>query len=272
MAVTAIMEIGKMEMVKMEMVEMEIQMRMTGNSHKRTVGIDAAFAMSWRELIKLMAKVYCPRNEIQKMKSELWDLIVRNNDLATYTPRFQEFTMMCIKMAPEEEDRVEKDHKLKGYVVKNAKNKRRLEVNQRENLAQRPPFKRPNVGGRGDANPDSNVIKGTFLLNNQYASMIIDSSADRSFVSTNFNTLLNVTPDTLDLSYAVELADGRISETNTILRGYKSKEKRLEDVPTIRDYPEVFPKDLHGLPPMLQVKFQIELVPGAAPVARAPYR
>ncbi|GKA65652.1 hypothetical protein Tco_0765359 [Tanacetum coccineum] len=41
------------------------------NSHKRTIGTDAAFAMSWRELMKLMAKVYCPRNEIQKMKSEL---------------------------------------------------------------------------------------------------------------------------------------------------------------------------------------------------------
>ncbi|GJR10444.1 hypothetical protein Tco_0793096 [Tanacetum coccineum] len=39
--------------------------------HKRTVGTDAAFIMSWRELIKLMAEVYCPRNEIQRMESEL---------------------------------------------------------------------------------------------------------------------------------------------------------------------------------------------------------
>ncbi|GKD33095.1 hypothetical protein Tco_1248604, partial [Tanacetum coccineum] len=41
------------------------------NSHKRTVGTDAAFIMSWRELMKLMAEVYCPRNEIQRMESEL---------------------------------------------------------------------------------------------------------------------------------------------------------------------------------------------------------
>ncbi|GJY99888.1 hypothetical protein Tco_0517318 [Tanacetum coccineum] len=54
--------------------------------------------------------------------------------------------------------------------------------------------------------------------------------------------------------------------------GDKSEEKRLEDVPTIRDFPEVFPEDLPGLPPTQQVKFQIDLVPGAAPVARAPYR
>ncbi|GJU50679.1 putative reverse transcriptase domain-containing protein [Tanacetum coccineum] len=52
----------------------------------------------------------------------------------------------------------------------------------------------------------------------------------------------------------------------------KSEEKRLEDVPTVRDFPEVFPEDLPGLPPTRQVEFQIDLVPGAAPVARAPYR
>ncbi|GJX82963.1 putative reverse transcriptase domain-containing protein [Tanacetum coccineum] len=52
----------------------------------------------------------------------------------------------------------------------------------------------------------------------------------------------------------------------------KSNEKRLEDVPTVRDFLEVFPEDLPGLPPTRQVEFQIDLVPGAAPVARAPYR
>ncbi|GJT45124.1 putative reverse transcriptase domain-containing protein [Tanacetum coccineum] len=52
----------------------------------------------------------------------------------------------------------------------------------------------------------------------------------------------------------------------------KSEKKRLEDVPIVRDFPDVSPKDLPGLPPTRQVEFQIDLVPGAAPVARAPYR
>ncbi|GJZ41401.1 putative reverse transcriptase domain-containing protein [Tanacetum coccineum] len=52
----------------------------------------------------------------------------------------------------------------------------------------------------------------------------------------------------------------------------KSEEKRLEDVPIVREFPEVFPEDLPRLPPAGQVEFQIDLVPGAAPVARAPYR
>ncbi|GKB84444.1 putative reverse transcriptase domain-containing protein [Tanacetum coccineum] len=421
------------------------------NSHKRTIGTEAAFAMSWRELMKLMTKVYYPRNEIQKMETELWNLTVKNNDLAAYTRRFQELTMMCTKMVPEEEDRVEKfigglPDNIQGNVIVVEPTRLSLEVNQRDNRSQQPPFKRPNVGGwnvaraytagnnenkpynglfpfcnkcklhhegpctcgrqghyksdypklkdqnhgnkagnknevgkaRGkayvlggrDVNPDSNVVKGTFLLNNYYAFILFDSGANRSFVSTTFSTLLDITPDTLDVSYAVELADGRISKTNTMLRGCtlgllghpfnidlmsvelgsfdaiidmdwlanhhavivcdekvvqipyvdevlivqgdggsrreksklgiisctkthkyvergcliflaqvtkketgdKSEEKRLEDVPTVQDFPKVFLEDLPGLPPTRQVEFQIDLVPGAAPVARAPYR
>ncbi|GKD06466.1 hypothetical protein Tco_1181440, partial [Tanacetum coccineum] len=52
----------------------------------------------------------------------------------------------------------------------------------------------------------------------------------------------------------------------------KSEKKRLEDVPIVQDFPEVFPEDSPGLPPTRQVEFQIDLVPGAAPVGRAPYR
>ncbi|GJY34568.1 putative reverse transcriptase domain-containing protein [Tanacetum coccineum] len=52
----------------------------------------------------------------------------------------------------------------------------------------------------------------------------------------------------------------------------KSEKKRLEDVPIVRNFREVFPEDLPGLPPTRQVEFQIDLIPGAAPVAQAPYR
>nr|GFC67398.1 putative reverse transcriptase domain-containing protein [Tanacetum cinerariifolium] len=74
------------------------------------------------------------------------------------------------------------------------------------------------IGG-GGTNPDFNVVTGMFLLNNCYASMLFDSGADRSFVSTTFSALLDVAPSTLDTSYAIELSDGRISEKNIVLRG-----------------------------------------------------
>ncbi|GJV39185.1 putative reverse transcriptase domain-containing protein [Tanacetum coccineum] len=132
------------------------------------------------------------------------------------------------------------------------------------------------VLGGGDTNPDSNVIKGMFLLNNHYASMIFDSGADRSFLSTTFSTLFDVTPDTLDVSYAVKLANVLTSSSAWIVTKKetedKSEEKRLEDVPTVQDFSEVFQEDFPGLLPTRQVEFQIDMVPGAAPVARAPYR
>ncbi|GKB28544.1 putative reverse transcriptase domain-containing protein, partial [Tanacetum coccineum] len=74
------------------------------------------------------------------------------------------------------------------------------------------------IGG-GGADPNSNDVMGTFLLNNRYATMLFDLGADRSFMSTTFSTLLDVSLSTLDTSYAVEFADGRISETNVILKG-----------------------------------------------------
>ncbi|GJS83197.1 hypothetical protein Tco_0749738 [Tanacetum coccineum] len=52
----------------------------------------------------------------------------------------------------------------------------------------------------------------------------------------------------------------------------KSEEKRLEDVPIVRDFLEVFPEDFPGIPPTRQVEFQIDLIPGVAPVEPAPYR
>ncbi|GKG26616.1 hypothetical protein Tco_0402319 [Tanacetum coccineum] len=52
----------------------------------------------------------------------------------------------------------------------------------------------------------------------------------------------------------------------------KSEKNRLEDVPIVRDFPDVFPEDLPGLPPTRQVEFQIDLVPSDAPVVWAPYR
>ncbi|GJZ61931.1 putative reverse transcriptase domain-containing protein [Tanacetum coccineum] len=180
------------------------------------------------------------------------------------------------------------------------------------------------VVGNAGTNPDSNVVTGTFLLNDRYASILFDTGADRSFVSTTFSSLIDITPTTLDHYYDVELADGKIIGINTIIRGCtlnfldhpfninlmpvelgsfdviigmdwlskshvviellpeirshsletkdQSGEKRLEDVPIVQDFPEIFPEDLPGLPLTRQVEFQIDLMPGAAPVARAPYR
>ncbi|GKD91260.1 putative reverse transcriptase domain-containing protein [Tanacetum coccineum] len=75
------------------------------------------------------------------------------------------------------------------------------------------------VVGNAGTNLDSNVVTGTFLLNNLYASLLFDTSADRSFVSTAFSSLIDITPITLHYYYDVELADVKIIGINTIIRG-----------------------------------------------------
>ncbi|GJS09837.1 putative reverse transcriptase domain-containing protein, partial [Tanacetum coccineum] len=196
-----------------------------------------------------------------------------------------------------------------------------------------------NAENRGNApgNPDANVVTGTFLLNNHYASILFDIGVDRSFISTAFSSLINIAPTPLENCYDVELADGKLVEIDTIIRDYtlnfldhpfnidlmpielgsfdviiensngresrltviscskaqeymakrcqvflmqisvkkkddKSEGKQIKDVPIVRDFPDVFPKDLLGLPPARPVEFQIDLIPRAAPVARVPYR
>ncbi|GJU89041.1 putative reverse transcriptase domain-containing protein, partial [Tanacetum coccineum] len=267
-------------------------------------------------------------------------------DIAGYTRRFQELTLLCPRMVPEEDDKIERmarslmDQKVHTYVARSAKNKRKLDNNPRDNRTQPPPFKRQNVGhyksdyakmksqncgnksgngeargrayaiGGGDTNPYSNVryvsyaveladrrvtktntiLRGCtlgllghpfdidlmpvelgsvdviklgyaifgwpnafscevladmpviFLLDTTLLVKIYQLQCTIRFVSTTFSALLDVIPSSLDINYAVELADGRVTKTNIILR-----------------------EDLPGLPPMRQVEFQIDLVPGVAP-------
>ncbi|GJZ76345.1 putative reverse transcriptase domain-containing protein [Tanacetum coccineum] len=109
---------------------------------------------------------------------------------------------------------------------------------------------------------------GTFLLNNCYALILFDTGAERSFVSTAFSSLIDIVPTTLDHGYDVELANGKIIEVflahvTAKKAEDKLEEKRLEDVPIVRDFPEVFLEDLSGIPPTRQVEFQIDFIPSA---------
>nr|GFD11971.1 putative reverse transcriptase domain-containing protein [Tanacetum cinerariifolium] len=73
--------------------------------------------------------------------------------------------------------------------------------------------------GTAGGNPNANVVKGTFLLNNHCALILFDTGADKSFMSAAFSSLININPSTLDYSYDVELANGQIIGVNTVIRG-----------------------------------------------------
>nr|GEV90401.1 hypothetical protein [Tanacetum cinerariifolium] len=78
------------------------------NSHVMTIGHDVAYAMTWTNLRKKMTDKYCPRGEIKNLKGELWNLRVKSNDVVGYNQRFQELALLCVRMFPEESDKVER--------------------------------------------------------------------------------------------------------------------------------------------------------------------
>ncbi|KAF5791261.1 putative nucleotidyltransferase, Ribonuclease H [Helianthus annuus] len=238
-------------------------------------------------------------------------------------------------------------------------------VNQNQNANQNQAQARGRVFNMNaqEAQADNEVVNGTFFINNQPASVLFDSGADKSFVSLSFETMLRVSRTKLGKPLTVEVASGEPIVLNSVLRNCqlnlndhifpidltpmqlgsfdvivgmdwlskhraeivcsekivrvplstgeilqvrgekpagglklmscfkarkylrkkyvaflahvtadKGKGKSISDIPVVRDYSEVFPEDLPGLPPARQVEFRIDLVPGANPVARAPYR
>ncbi|GJY85122.1 reverse transcriptase domain-containing protein [Tanacetum coccineum] len=115
--------------------------------------------------------------------------------------------------------------------------------------------------GTAGTNPNSNVVMGTFLLNNRYASILFDTGTDRSFVSTAFSSLMDIIPTTLDHGYDIELADGChifLAHVTEKKAEDKSEEKRLQDVPIVRDFPKIFLKDLPAPSEMKELSDQLQ--------------
>nr|GFA04492.1 putative reverse transcriptase domain-containing protein [Tanacetum cinerariifolium] len=81
-------------------------------------------------------------------------------------------------------------------------------------------------------------------------------------------------PQTLEeaINIAQRLMDQGILSFIAQVMEKKSDEKPLENIHVVREFPDIFPEELPGLPPVRQVEFQIDLIPIAAPIARAPYR
>nr|GFB80565.1 reverse transcriptase domain-containing protein [Tanacetum cinerariifolium] len=78
------------------------------NGYVRTLGHDAAYAMTWGTLKKKLMDKYCPIGEIKKLEIELWNLRVKGNDVAAYTQRFQELALTCTKFLADETEKVDK--------------------------------------------------------------------------------------------------------------------------------------------------------------------
>ncbi|GJU64112.1 putative reverse transcriptase domain-containing protein [Tanacetum coccineum] len=120
-----------------------------------------------------------------------------------------------------------------------------------------------NAEKRGNApgNPDANVVTGIKLWT--FGKRIVARESSRLTVIS-CSKAQEYMAKGCQVFFSTDIAK---KEEDT-----SRKRKQIEDVPIVRDFPEVFPEDLPGLPPARPVEFQIDLIPGAAPVARAPYR
>ncbi|GJZ05292.1 putative reverse transcriptase domain-containing protein [Tanacetum coccineum] len=328
------------------------------NGHVRTLGHDAAYAMTWGTLKKKLTDKYCPKGEIKKLEIELWNLRVRGNDVVAYTQRFQELALMCTKFLADETEKVDKyisglpdnihgivmfvrpktldeaielandlmDHKLRTYAERQNDNKRKADDSSRNNQQ---PHKKQNVARAYIAGPgEQKAYTGNLPLctkcnyhhtrqcapkcgnckryghttndcrvntnNNNNNNNNKNKKAGACYECGNTGHIKKNCPKLKNR----ENSNGKLKEelmlweeemlarTLTSSRGCdvflahittkeakdKLEGKRLEDVPIVRDFPEVFLEALPGIPPARQVEFQIDLVPSAAPVARVSYR
>ncbi|GJV99989.1 putative reverse transcriptase domain-containing protein [Tanacetum coccineum] len=279
----------------------------------------------FQELVLLYVRMFPEESDkIERYVGGLLDMI-HASVVASKPKTMQEATEMASELM---------DTKINTITERQAENKQKVQGNYRRECPKlnnnnnnhgnqvrnaNAPAKVYAVGHAG-INPYINVMTGMFLLNNRYASILFDTGANRSFVSTAFSSQIDITASTLDHYYDYQAiiicvekivripwgnetliihGDGSnrgneirlniISCTKTqkyLLKGCliflahvttkkvkdKSEKKQLEDVPIVRDFLDVFPEDFLGLPLTRQVEFQIDLVPGATPVARAPYR
>nr|GEW91436.1 putative reverse transcriptase domain-containing protein [Tanacetum cinerariifolium] len=226
----------------------------------RKEGREVANGRPWAEVKQMMTDEFCPTKEVQRLEDKLRHLKLRDINIAAYTKRFNDLALLCPDAVLNEKKKVELY--IKGF-------------------------------------PE--IIKGE--TTSSIPVTLNEAVPDKSFVDIKFSHLIDIKPVKLNSSYEVELADEKKNKTLVVkndsgvsrlkviscikARKYIERgsqlfiaqvtekepvKKQLQDLPVIYNFPQVFLDDLPGLPPPRQVEFKIELIPGAAPVARAPYR
>nr|GEU97421.1 putative reverse transcriptase domain-containing protein [Tanacetum cinerariifolium] len=285
-----------------------------------TLGREVANARSWAKVKHMMTDEFCPTEEVQMLEDELRHLKLRDMNIAAYIERFNELALLCPDAVPNEKRKVELYIKGLPEIIKgnsifiNALQDVKIMEKERGHKSSECPKKADQRGGNvpgqayvirdAEHNQGPNLVTGTFLLNNRYATMLFDSGADKSFVDIKFSHLIDIKPVKINSSYEVKLADRKVVSTNSVLRGCTLnlldylfdidlmpielgtfdvivgmdwlverdalivKEIHRKRIPVV---PSSSNGDRTSKEATARLEFKIELIPGAAPVARAPY-
>ncbi|GJT13402.1 putative reverse transcriptase domain-containing protein [Tanacetum coccineum] len=336
-----------------------------GNVH--TLGLVNANHIPWTEFKTMMTTEYCPATEIQRMEQELWTLTLKGDDIEAYNNRFHELALMCPELVPTEKKKIERytrgfPERIKGNITSSKPATLHDAINMaRELVEQAVQGNSPGLCCSPTEElrlcgflPKCKPIATSPLWRGPPKCLIVPKKLSfgeglsaifwwQSFVSSAFTPFIDIAPTALNTSYEVELADGKVVSTNTILRSctlvllnhvfkidllptrlgsfdvivgmdwlsyhravidcyekiiripllngeflevqgerpeknpgslvyIKADEKKIDDIRVVRDFPEVFLDDLSGLPPVREIEFHIDLIPGALPVVKSPYR
>ncbi|GJT42895.1 putative reverse transcriptase domain-containing protein [Tanacetum coccineum] len=264
------------------------------NSYIKTVGHDIVYAMTWANLKKKMTDKYCPRGDIKKLEAEMWNLKVKGTNVVSYNQHFQELALMCARMFPKESDKVEKyvvglpdmihgsvmaskpktmqdaiefateliDKKIRTFAERQSENKRKQDDNQQQQQNKRQNTGRAYDVGSGEKKP----YRGSKPLCSKCNYHHDGQCAPKCHKCNRVGHLARDCRSTANANTANNQRRTKAGENgNAPAKVYAVGRAWINpDSNVVTDLP--------GLPLSRQVEFQIDLIPGVAPVARAPYR
>ncbi|GJS89763.1 reverse transcriptase domain-containing protein [Tanacetum coccineum] len=269
------------------------------------IGIEEAYKITSSKFKKLLIKKYYPRTEIKKMEDKFYNLTVKGNDLKTYIRRFQELAVLCPTMVPNSEKLMEVfieglPRSIEGNVT--ASKPQTVTTMTRAVAANNGGQGRGNQGnqargrafmlGAEEARQDQNIVTGIepselgFKYEIEIASgqlVKIDKVIKGCKLEIEgMDWLSNYKAEIIchEKVVRIPLLDGKVlrvlgerpNEKARLLMSAKASDKKQEEIVVVRYFPKVFSDDLSGLPPLREIEFRIELIPGVVSIAKSPYR
>ncbi|GJY11253.1 putative reverse transcriptase domain-containing protein [Tanacetum coccineum] len=215
------------------------------NTQIQARGREAAIGMTWNDFKALLVEEFCPSNEMERLENDFWNHKMVGANHAAYTDRFHELAKLVLHLVTPELTRIKRyvaglAPKIRGMLkatqpitIQDAILRADILTDEAISYGtlSKSNEKRKAVEETGRAfNVDVNVVEalqdpkvvmGTFSLNDHFATVLFDSRADFSFISTEFAPLLNVKPSIVKPGYVIEVADGYyeiIEVTGELLR------------------------------------------------------
>ncbi|GJW64419.1 putative reverse transcriptase domain-containing protein [Tanacetum coccineum] len=242
-------------------------------NQKATVG------MSWEDFKNLTREEFCPVNEMQKLETKFWNHAMVGAGHTTYTDRFHELARLVPHLVTPENKRIERNGSLKKKPKKRGNGG---EPNRDRNAKDENKRTRTGNAFATTTNPVRREYNGTIpkcvSCNLHHPPEIPCRACFNCGLPGHMAKDCRVAPmmvNPINARNPTAALGACCGNNGNQARGRAfmlGAEEARQDPNIVTDFPEVFPDDLSGLPLIREIKFRIELIPGAKPVAKSPYR